>query len=139
MPAQLLLEDLFIAARTLWGEARGEDYSGRLAVAHVFLNRWRTSKGQFRKDDTLATTCLRHVQFTVWTKNDPNFSKMMSVDLNDYDFRACIVVILQAYDSDLDPTKGARHYHTRAVVPPWSVGHTPCYETEGHVFYNDVP
>lgn len=33
--------DLEVAARTVWGEARGEPPEGRLAVARVIVNRWR--------------------------------------------------------------------------------------------------
>lgn len=136
--AWLILEDLTIAARTVWGEARGEDYQGQLAVAHVFINRWHTSKGQFRKDDTLATSCLRHAQFTAWTAGDPNFVKMMKVDFNDYHLRRCLIIVLEAIDAEFDPTKGALHYHTRDILPPWARGHVPCYETGRHLFYNDV-
>jgi len=69
------LEDLIIAAKTLWGEARGDSVEGRLAVAHVFMNRWRSTGGQWAKDDTLAKTCLRPWQFSAWNSNDPNLPK----------------------------------------------------------------
>ena len=133
----MILEDILICARTVWGEARGEDQEGRLAVAHVMVNRWRTRVGQFAKDDTLATACLRHVQFSVWNEGDPNFQKMQSVDVNDREFRQCLVAVLQALDEP-DPTNRSLHYHTRAVSPPWSLHHVPAYETRGHLFFNDI-
>jgi N-acetylmuramoyl-L-alanine amidase len=130
--------DFDIAARTLWGEARGEDRKGREAVAHVFFNRLKKQDGQFSRDDTLATTCLRHVQFSVWNQQDANFPKLFEVDYGNVDLRQCLAIVLEISCGVPDPTKGATHYHTRAVSPYWAQDHTPCYETEGHLFYNNV-
>ena len=138
----ILLSELDIAARTLWGEARGEDYIGRRAVAHVLFNRWKTTYGQFRKDDTLATSCLRHAQFSVWNSGDPNFKKMFEIDYNNPDLLMCLQIILEVINEDGkgDITDGARHYHAKSMfVPPnWAVGHTPSLETDGHLFFNDI-
>jgi spore germination cell wall hydrolase CwlJ-like protein len=133
----LLIEDVLIAARTVWGEARGEPYLGKLAVAHVLLNRWRVTTGQFARDDTLATACLRHRQFSAWNAGDPNFTKLFDAGLDDASFRASLRAVIEALDTP-DMTHGARHYHTRAVTPAWASGHTPSYQTGNHLFYNDV-
>ena len=134
---KLLASDVDIMARTVYGEARGEDDEGRRAVAHTMLNRWRTTDGQFRRDDTLATVCLRHVQFSCWNAGDPNLAKMMSVDVNDSVFRQCLAAALIAIDEP-DFTEGARHYHTKRSRPRWSRGHSPCYRHGVHVFFNDI-
>ena len=76
----MLWADIMLATTTVWGEARGEGATGKLAVACTLVNRWRTQTGQFRKDDTLATAALRHVQFSVWNQGDPNFTKLFQVD-----------------------------------------------------------
>ena len=138
-PSLLTASDLDIAARTLYGEARGESYEGKLAVAHVLLNRWRTNDGQFRKDDTLATTCLRHFQFSAWTKGDPNFIHMQTIGPGEKPYRECMRAVLEAMDSE-DPTHGSRHYHTKAMGWPatWGERKTPVYESGRHQFYNDV-
>ncbi len=138
----LLLSELDIAARTLWGEARGEDYIGRRAVAHVLFNRWKTTYGQFRKDDTLATSCLRHVQFSVWNSGDLNFKKMFEVNYNNIDLLMCLQIILEIINEDGkgDTTEGAKHYYSKSMSSPpnWAVGHAPSLETDGHLFFNDV-
>ncbi len=138
----ILLSELDIAARTLWGEARGEDYIGRRAVANVFFNRWKTTHGQFRKDDTLATSCLRHVQFSVWNANDPNFKKMFEIDYNNADLLMCLQIVLEVINEDGkgDITNGARHYYSKSMSSPpsWAIGQEPSFETEGHLFFNDV-
>lgn len=144
----LILEDILIAARTVRGEAGGESYAGMKAVAHVLINRWKSTTGQWAKDDTLATTCLRHYQFTSWNKGDPNFERITTVGVELDNFRLCLRAVLEALDEKdfQDLTRGSRHYHTNdppsphAEWPPgWAKGHKPVYRVGNHVFYNDVP
>lgn len=145
----LLTADISIAGRTIWGEARGQSYDHKVLIAHVLLNRWIRTDGQFAKDDTLATTCLRHVQFSVWTKSDPNFDKLFTCNIGDRELRNCIRAVYEAIedkDGNLDPSQGATHYHTIAKPswasqwpPNWAEGHLPCVIEGAHAFYNDVP
>lgn len=134
----ILLSELDIAARTVWGEARGESHHDQLAVAHVIHNRWKKEDGQFRRDDTLATTCLRHVQYSAWNKGDPNFQQLYAVQYDSKSLRLCMMAVLEVLNGGRDFTAGALHYHTHAVSPPWAGGHEPCYETSAHKFYNTV-
>ena len=135
----LLLADLEIAARTVWGEGRGESWEGKIAIAFTLINRWREDRGQFARDDTLATACLRHVQFTAWNMGDPNFEKLHEVQWNDASLRECLKAVLHALDHPGDdPTAGARHYHAKSVKPSWIKGHRPSAEIGGHLFYNNI-
>lgn len=133
----ILWADLEILARTVYGEARGESHEGKKAVAHVIVNRVQVEKGQFAKDDTIATACLRHVQFSAWNAEDPNFDVLQQAHLNDWHFRECLIAGLEALNEP-DFTAGALHYHTLSVSPPWAKGHKPCFAAGVHVFYNDV-
>lgn len=138
----LLFADYEILARTVYGEARGETYKGKKAVAHVMINRWRSTTGQFKRDDTLATACLRHLQFSCWDAIDEasrrNLERMLSVPPGDPVFRECYRAGLEAFD-EADFTNGATHYHTKDILPAWAVGRVPCFGEGKHVFYNDVP
>lgn len=140
---RVLASEIDIAARTLWGEARGESYEGKKAVAHVLVNRWRTKSGQWSRDDTLASACLRHMQFSAWNEGDVNFPMLYQTGLHDPAFRDCLRAVTEALDEP-DPTKGALHYHTMlspgsAVWPPvWAQGHVPVATIGRHVFYNTV-
>ena len=146
MSDMLRLSDLDIATCTIIGEAAGEPWEGKLAVAYVLLNRWRTKKGQFARDDTLATTCLRHLQFSVWTAKDPGFERLYEYGPRGKVYRECMRAMLTAIDEIVsDPTNGALHYHTVARPawatswpPNWAEGHEPSAAIAGHVFYNDV-
>lgn len=140
----LIPADLDIAERTIWAEARGDGPEGRRAVAHTLKNRWLSDTGQWSRDDTLATVCLRHLQFSAWTVADPNFEKLYRVTVMDKIFLDCGIAIREALAGGHDMTHGARHYHTRAVEPSWiNIGlgkaREPCFETKHHLFYNDIP
>lgn len=125
--------DLDILARTIYGEARNQPYQGQKAVAHVILNRVK----KYPKDNTIAKACLRHAQFSAWNAGDPNLIKMQLVSTVDKAFREAMRAALESYDED-DFTKGATHYHTKSVSPPWSKGKTPCLVIQDHLFFNNI-
>jgi len=128
-------EDIFILARTIYGEARNQTAKEQRAVAHVIIN--RTDKRVGDRDHSLAATCLRHWQFSAWLESDPNRKKLQGATVASTIFRKCLIAAITAID-EADFTKGATHYHTKAIAPYWSTGHSPCYEGSDHVFYNTV-
>lgn len=131
----MMNSDIDILARTIYGEARGETYKGKKAVAHVIMN--RTSLERFKYDMSIAATCLRAWQFSAWLPNDPNVEKMHLITLDTPLFRECYRAALEAMD-EADFTNGATHYHTKAIDPNWAQGKVPCWSEGSHLFYNDV-
>ena len=71
-------KDLMTAARTVYGEARGESEKGRLAVACVLWNRLRAQRPHYGRK-SLSAVCLKPWQFSCWNRNDPNRDKLMKV------------------------------------------------------------
>lgn len=131
----MLLEDLLILARTIYGEARGQPFEGQKAVAHVVFNRVSSRVGD--ADHSIAAACLRWLQFSAWNENDPNRVRLSNVTMQDSGFRTAVRAALEAYD-EKDFTLGSRHYHTKTIKPKWSEGHTPVVMIGDHVFYNDI-
>ena len=129
----MLLSDLDIMTRTVYGEGRNQSYEGMLAIARVILNR----NEQGGKDNTIGKTCLRHLQFSCWNAGDPNLTAMLNVTLSDKRFRQCMMACLEAVDG-IDITFGARHYHTKAISPPWAKSKKPCVAIGDHLFYNNI-
>lgn len=130
--------DLDAMTRTVWGEARGEEYEGKKAVAHVIINRWEMNH---RREITLCGVATEPYQFSCWLPNDPNRSKMEYLTLNNSEFRICMMASLAAYIESIegvDPTRGSTHYHTAYISPTWSEGHIPIVIIGDHKFYNDV-
>ena len=134
----MTLEDIMICARTVYGEARGETLLSKRAVAHVMINRWRGTGGQWKRDHTLGAACLRWRQFSAWNANDPNREKMQEVDLSSKSFRECLRAVLEALDARADPTHGATHYKTAAVNPRWARNKVSVVSIGSHEYFNNV-
>ncbi len=128
-------EDVILATRTIWGEARSESYEGKVAVAWVMKNRF---SGRHRRENTMAGVVTEPYQFSCWLDNDPNKDKLETVGPNDEQFLESMKAFLEAWTGTDDPTFGATHYHTASIDPNWSVGKTPVVKVGAHLFYNDI-
>ena len=62
-----LVQDYLWGVITVWHEAQGEPYKGKVAVAEVILRR---TKRKYMSDGTVAGTCLWPVQFSGWNAHD---------------------------------------------------------------------
>ena len=131
----MLLADLDILARTVWGESRSEEFLGQVSVAHVVLNR---VKSKHRRETTISGAATEPYQFSCWLENDPNREKLFSVNLSDHTFRLAYKAALSAIDGQ-DPTHGATHYHTISIAkPPWAKNKTPIVTIGNHMFYTGI-
>lgn len=133
--------DLDILARTIWGEARGEGYSGMQAVANVIMNRYQQAQASTAKarqfGETVAEICKKPYQFSVWNITDPNREKAENVTTSDPLFRQALDIAEKALSGTLvDITGGADHYHTASINPYWSEGLSPSAVVGNHLFFN---
>lgn len=64
---------------TVYAEARGESYAGKIAVGSVILERvdHRKWDGQ-----TIQEVCLWPAQFSCYLKSDPNFKMLLDISHN---------------------------------------------------------
>ena len=139
--------DLDIAARTVYGEARGEDFLGKVAVAWVIRNRSTIDLHNDGKPDwwgeTIFQVCRKKWQFSCWNTKDPNRAKLLHIPVRDEGYRECLNAVALSMvgvpDKD-DPTNGSTHYHVFDMrrPPKWSQGKTPCARIGAHVFYKDI-
>jgi spore germination cell wall hydrolase CwlJ-like protein len=133
-PAMADHVDVYVLARTLWGEARGEGRAGMEAVACVILN--RADKRERRWPNEVAKVCQQPKQFSCWNPDDPNLARLQRVDASDPTFKMALEVAGIAVAGMLpDPTGGANHYHTAAVQPDWSEGEQPVATIGRHKFF----
>jgi hypothetical protein len=130
------LGDMDTLARTLWGEARGDDEEGMQAVASVVLNRLKRPQ---RFQPTVARVCRARKQFSCWNEGDPNLPKLKGLDNRNAAFTIALDVARRAIRGQLpDNTSGADHYHRHDITAGWSDDHTPCVRIGAHVFFNDI-
>lgn len=134
-----------ILARTCYGEARGENFDGKVAVCWVVKNRflrpgwWTRERGDGIEDDTIEAACMDPLQFSCWNANDPNLQIITQVSWRNAKFQRCLAAATCVlFDWVPDPTFGSDHYHTTAVAPPWSRGKTPVAQFGTHQFFNNI-
>lgn len=125
-----------IAARTLYGEARGEIEDGQRAVAHVLQNRLKDG----RWGNTLATVCLWPFQFSCWGPRDPNLKLMAALPDDDPMLNKLAGFVRAAQTEPSDPTKGSTHYFSTSMIlpPDWATGAEFVVQIGNHKFYRGV-
>jgi len=139
----LRMKDITNMARTIWGEARGDDNRNGLpdemhAVANVIMNRVGAKKWF---SGTVSEVVLKPFQFSVWNKTDKNYPKIIAANEKTPGFLIALELASRAMQGTLpDITMGATHYHTKSVSPKWSRGQQDKITTVigEHVFYKDI-
>jgi len=142
-------DDIDIAARTVWGEARGEGEAGMQAVAAVLINRAFAAKSfiaakEGRKkhplfgEGSLASASLAEWQFSCWNENDPNRDKLIKLGKADPGYEKAKAAVTWAL-ANPDPTEGATHYYANSITAPdWSANATFTKKIGHHLFYKNV-
>ncbi|MBO1326841.1 cell wall hydrolase [Acetobacter sp. TBRC 12305] len=105
------------AARTAWGEARGEGARGMLAVLGVIGN--RAARPAWWGHD-IAGVCMARWQFSCWNPSDPNRAQALTVTDSDPQFKKAQQMAALLVSGALpDITNGAdSYYDTRMPRPP---------------------
>jgi spore germination cell wall hydrolase CwlJ-like protein len=116
---------------TIWMEARGESYDGKVAVAEVIQK--RTAR-KFFSDGTVAGTCLKDRQFSGWNNGDPNRIKAATLDDTDPVVNECINAWKEA-KTGRNLTGTAVHYYNSSVCfPIWAEGARVVTRIGAHTF-----
>jgi N-acetylmuramoyl-L-alanine amidase len=126
-----------LLARCIWGEARGESIRGKLAVAHVVLNR---VKAKPCYGHSMKEVLLRASQFSCFNENDPNLVKILNLNSSNPDLAYCLAVADMALLVDNpDPSGGATHYHAAQVKPSWVGSPQMAFlcQIGNHLFYRE--
>jgi len=101
----------------VWGEARGQSYGAKLAVAHTIINRANKPCWWGR---TLKQVLLKPYQFSIFNKDDVNYGKLLYAD-ECKAWPACVDAVQKALVSrEVDPTKGATHFFSGSRLPSWA-------------------
>lgn len=136
-------------ALTIWGEARGASFQGRIAVAHVILNRVR--KGGWW-GSTIEEVCTKPWQFSCWNKGDPNRAKMEAVKVDDPIYLQCLgisIMLLSGPGKNGLPNLYGRefpadvyHYCTKSLYesapPEWARDRAHDFAVGEHYFFSGV-
>lgn len=113
-------EEVELLSRVIYGEARGEDFSGQVAVGAVVLN--RVNDPRFPK--TIRGVVYQSGAFTAVD------DRQIHLDPDDQAYKAA-----EAALSGLDPTNGAIfYYNPRTATDPWIKSRTVIKRIGNHTF-----
>ncbi len=147
------MTDTEVVGLTIFGEARGEQTEGRIAVASVIRNRLQDG----RWGDTYEKVCLAKSQFSCWNKSDSNATLLQSIAAGLAD--PLVAPKLSEFESDVlrecfwiadglianqfrSRVGSATHYVTanlfRVQPPSWAKGRTPNMAVGAHVFFSGI-
>jgi hypothetical protein len=147
-------QEIDVAARTMWGEARGEGQVGMHAVGCVIQNRRDAAREYERHlkhahylygNGSLTGVCRAPFQFSCWpTKKDTNKrAAIETVTDDDPEFEIALRIAQHVYDGDLEPIVGrSTHYLTHALYlspecPKWAKKMRLYRVFGNHVFLED--
>jgi len=128
------LSDIELLACFIWGEARGEKVEGKLAVAHVVMNRVHAGSYYGR---TTREVIFKVGQSLCFNVNDPDSAQIPRLLSADREFALCRAIAELATRGLLknDPTGGATHFHRLDAKPPWATKLNFLRQIGNHVFY----
>lgn len=116
-----LTDPVQVAARTAWGEARGDGLLGMHAVLSTIGNRV-AQPGWWGR--TVLTVCLARAQYSCWTPDTADHDALLAVTTTDPQFRIALVLAQQLVAGTLpDTTFGADSYYALGSPrPAWATG-----------------
>jgi len=118
------LTDAQLLAVCIYGEARSESLAGKIAVAHVVMNRAKLPKWW---GTTIQEVILKFRQFSCFNEGDKNRLALRAIAANwekafqkNRILRECYYVAEGVIEGDLrDNTDAATHYNTLGCNPTW--------------------
>ena len=126
-----LVSDDDLGIITVFQEAEGEPYEGKVAVAEVILRR---TERKYMSDGTIAGTVLRRYQFSGFNTESPNRVRSFKVDTEDQNVSDCARAWSEAKaGSNLVPD--CLHYlNPKLCEPSWVIGATVVKTIGNHKF-----
>jgi spore germination cell wall hydrolase CwlJ-like protein len=131
-----LITDDALAVLTIWTEAQGEPFEGKVGVGEVIRERMRR---KYSSDGTVAGTVARRYQFSVWNDDKQDNELLihaLKLDWGDKGISEC----QRAWDESAttDYTKGAVLYCNLDVVKPvWAKPEKFLARIWHHSFFSD--
>lgn len=131
-PFEYSNEDIFCLAQNVFWEARDQSIEGKLAVAHVTMNRVRAKA----YPDTICEVVWQRKQFS-WT-HDGKSDRIPPTRVKDGTWERTVHLAIRAMSPYTDdPTNGSLFYHADYVQPKWvqDVGMRLVVSIGDHIFY----
>lgn len=130
-PLTVSFEEIECLAKNVYFEARGEPEAGRVAVAHVTLNRVGTDSFPGTICGVVRQGGRQHPCQFHWYCNDQ--SNRPSDAMAYLDAQTIAYRVLTGAEND--PTDGALYFHNVSLNPAWAVSRTGSTIIGRHIFF----
>lgn len=128
----LVNPDIWVAL-TLIGEADGEPYDGKVAVAEVIRNRARR---HYNSDGTYIGTVLAPLQFSCWNAYSDRIPAAKADDVRP-DVQECLRAWQDALAGSNKALGAVLYFNPQEAAPAWVAKATFLIEIGRHRFYGD--
>ena len=126
-----LIPDYLLGIVTVFQEAEGEPYEGKVAVAEVIQRRMRR---KFMSDGTVVGTVLKKYQFSGFNTDSANRVRSFKIDTSDPIVNDCVRAWMEA-DRGSNLVPDAMHYYNPSLCDPaWARGAKVVAEIGAHRF-----
>ncbi len=126
--------ELGLLAGTIYGEARNQEYAGKVGVGLVVRTRVRYPGWWGRN---WREVILSPHQFSCWSDHNRD-AIMQAMAENSSDWQSCMNIARQVYLGEIEDKIGApTHYCRFDVHPAWRIKLKFLCQIEDHVFYHD--
>lgn len=138
LPAGKNDPDMIYVAQTVFGEARGESWNGKVGVAWVIINRKKAHRYYFGY--TIPNVVRKPWQFTCWRRKDVNYKKIhnpLKYDTVDTWLECYVVARLVLRQEVKDNTGGALYYIDESIIedPPLWVAKLELSAQHGRLYF----
>lgn len=133
-PVQVLSDEL-LAVLTIYMEARGEPFSGKVGVAEVLLNRVASKHGGAT---SIGEVVFAPFQFSCWNTDSPTRKAIVRLLDSDPVYQECFHAYLTALAAGPRIVAGAVFYYNPAGVsktPAWAIQERLIATIGNHKFY----
>lgn len=127
-----LIQPWCLGTATIWQEAAGEPYEGKVAVGEVIRRRMRL---KYASRGTVASTVLAPMQFSGWNAASPIRARSCEAQLESPVVQECKRAWEESETSNLVPD--AVLYHADYVAPDWAKRVKLVKKIGRHLFYAD--
>jgi N-acetylmuramoyl-L-alanine amidase len=132
-----LVSDEALAALTIWQEAQGEPYQGKVAVGEVIRNRMARL---YSSDGTVAGTVAKPWQFSSWNLDSVDRTRLiLSLRLDDSDagVNACLGAWRDAVAGSTFANGAVLYANLSVSSPSWVPNATQAAKIGNHTFFTD--
>lgn len=129
-------------AKNIYFEARNQSYSGKIAVAHVVLNRVESMDYPDNVCDVVKQAKLDRngnpirnmCQFSWYCDGLSDKPKELGEWMDSVDVAREALIL---WDNGFDITEGSKWYHAKNVKPKWASAFDYVVQIDDHLFYKD--